>query len=289
MVHANWESLVNDKQYQFDRKSERDFWPIITNGHYLMAFWMMTVGGIYAYRKRLPVFELLFIAVPCWLIWPIGHELWYEVIDHVGFLFISVFVIHIWLHIVFTRKIVRREWLQLTLVVLFSIGLLLWNYQGERIENIFRYSVQARLVTMKVIPEVDYFTPDDNNCLSDMLTSLSHDNNGLVVEFQPEADAFLFLDLAQQGFEFICPLFEKRRPDIIVVHRSRNLPQWWPFGDRALERAGLTKDSVQHIWYSRDETEQWFVAAMSDQVRLGAYYQNMMTGLASKRMLPEEE
>ena len=271
LVHANWDSFVNDMAFQFSRKSERNVWLVITSGHYLIAFWAIILGGIYAYRSRLRAFDLLFLAVPAWLIWPIGHELWYEVIDHVGFLFISVFVIHLWLHLVRINKIVTRQWMQISLIVLFSVGLLWWNYDGRRIDNIFDYSDKAELVSMKVLPEVPYLTSDDRDRLSEVLISLSHEHNGLTVEFEPLADAFSYIGLEKEGVQFICPVFQERKPDILVVHLSRNLPTRWQFSKLALKRAGLTKDLAEHVWYSRDDTEVWFIALLSERIRAEEY------------------
>lgn len=267
LVLANWDSFVHDMIYQFSRKSERNVWQIISNGHYLVAFWIMVFGGIYAHRSRLRAFELLFLAVPGWLIWPIGHELWYEVIDHTGFLLVSLLAAHFWLHLVLNREIVKWKWMKILLVVFFCAELLRWNYNGQRIENIFRYTEQAELVTMKVFPQVPYFTTEDRNRLSQLLTSLARDYRGLTVEFQPDGDAFAFIELEKEGVQFVCPVFQRRNEDLLIVHMSRNLPRWWSFGKLALNSVGLITDLEKHAWYSRNETEMWFVAVLSEKIR----------------------
>ncbi|HEX2896966.1 MAG TPA: hypothetical protein VHP63_02830, partial [candidate division Zixibacteria bacterium] len=89
IIQSNWASFLQDMSYQFGRKGERSFWSEISGAQYLTAIGIMAIGGVYAFVKKLRAFELLFLAVPSILIWPIGHELWYEVIDHAGFLLVS--------------------------------------------------------------------------------------------------------------------------------------------------------------------------------------------------------
>ena len=269
IIYANWESFVQDMSYQFGRKSERSFWSEISGAQYLSGLSIAAICGVYARTKKLRAFELLFLAVPSILIWPIGHELWYEVIDHLGFLLVSVFVIHVGLHLLNEIKDPISSWAKLPLLVILLIGILWWNYSGQRIENVFDYSSRAELLSMKVVPEVPYLTSDDQIRLSGLLSSLFRKNGGLTVEFQPDADALSFVELKRDGVNFVCPLFEKREADILVVHLSRNLPPLYVFEKQALARLGLTHDIEKYAWYKRDSTEMWIIGDLKRKFESG--------------------
>ncbi len=268
-IHANWESFVQDMSYQFGRKGERSFWSEISGAQYLTAFAIIAFGGVYTYLKRIRAFELLFLAVPSIIIWPIGHELWYEVIDHTGFLLVSVFAINIGLHFINENKFTVNKWAKSASIVTLLFGVLWWNYIGQRIENVLDYSANAELLSMKVVPEVPYLTLEEQNRLSGLLSSLSRKSSGLTVEFQPDADAFSFIELKKDGVKFVCPLFQKREADILVVHLSRNLPPLYVFERQALARLGLTSDIEKHAWYKRDSTEMWIIGDLNRKFESG--------------------
>lgn len=269
IIHANWESFVQDMSYQFSRKSERDFWSFISGAQYLTAFAIIAIGGIFAYFKRIRAFELLFLAVPSIIIWPIGHELWYEVIDHLGFFLISIFAIHAGMHFLNENKFIVHKRLKSSLFAVLAVGILLWLILSQRIDEVFDYSDRAELLSMKVVPEVPYLMVDDQNRLSGLLSSLSRKSGGLSVEFQPDADAFSFIELKKAGVKFVCPLFQKREADILVLHLSINLPPLDIFGKQGLARLGLTGDIEKHAWYKRDSTEMWIVGDLNRKFESG--------------------
>ena len=276
LVITNWDSFVHDMQYQLGRKGAWDIWSVVTSGQFPLLALMVFLCWAYAYRSRMLAIELLFLAVPMWLIWPIGHELWYEVTQHTGYLVISVFVVHVWFRLLPAAGFVRYQPVRPVAAILFIILLVAWNYRGERIEDMFHYPDEANMESMAVKPAIPYITADDRACVSKVLRSLTDGSDEISVEFQPHADAFFFLGLEDDGVQFVCPVFQDRERDVLVVHVSRNQPSWWKFGDRTLARAGLTRDSVDHIWYERDRTEQWFIAVVSETIRAGEFYRSQM-------------
>lgn len=276
LIAANWSSFIHDMGFQFRRKGGWDIWLVVTESQYLLLALLVLLGWAKAYSSKIRAIELLFFALPAWLIWPIGHELWYEVIHHTGYLLISMFAIHMWFQLLPASGIAKRGQIKMALTISFIFIVVWWNFRDQRIENMIYYPDRADLVTMGMKHEIPYITSADIALMSELLGSLARDNGSLSVEFQPNGDAFAFLELEQDGVKFVCPVFQKREPDVLVVHRSRHLPTWWAFGDRALDRAGLTKDSSEHIWHERDGTEQWFVVVFSEKVRAGDYYQNRM-------------
>ncbi len=265
LIATNWDSFINDMGYQFERKGGRSLWYVLKDLQYQIDLAVFLLGGVYAYRSKIRGIELLFLALPAWIIWPIGREIWYEVIQYVGYLVISVFVLHVWSHLISTAKFLQGGSLRAFLSGLFFIVLLGWNFRYERIENMFRYPKEADLSSMDMRHDVPYITKDDRTLISEMLSHLSQAHNGLCVEFEPEADALLFVNLEREGVTFTSPMFRKPNPELVIVHISRHLPTWWRHGDVVLDRAGMTRDSVNYIWYERDRTERWYVRAVSEK------------------------
>lgn len=274
----NWESFIQDMGFQFTRKGTVDFWSEITSLHYVIEVAVMLSCWAYAYWHRLKVVELLFLIIPAWLIWPIGHELWYQVIQHLGYLGISILTMHVVMHFALNVTRANGSWWRSTVMVVFLVVVIGWNYRYERIEAMWQYPQSADLVTMDACAEIPYFTPRDRATIADFVMQLSRECGGLEVEFQPNADEFLILDLEHHGVRFVCPLFERRWPDLVVVHDSRHLPDWWKFGKGQLARGGLTLDSLDHVWHSRDSTERWYFVALSEAVRASATYRSRFNG-----------
>lgn len=265
IVQANWESFNQDMSFQFRRKLGREFWSVISGAQYVVALSIVAIGGVYAYFKKLRAFELLFLAIPSILIWPNGHELWYEVIDHTGFLLVSVFAFLTGNNFLNENKFAANKLVKLVSLAILAVGILLWNIFSQRIDEVFNYSARAELLYINVVPETPYLTSLDQARLAGLLSSLSRKNDGLAVEFQPDADAFSFIDLEKEGVKFVCPLFQKQEADILVVHLSRNLPPLDVFRHKGLARLGLTGDIEQQAWYSRDSTEIWIIGDLHNK------------------------
>lgn len=264
LIAGNWESFILDMEFQLLRKARNTTWYLLFGNEALLLYLFILAGSIYAYKVKLRATELLFLATPALIIYPMGHELWYEVIDHLANLVVTVFFLHVWFHIIPIEGSILQRCKQFSLWVALMILLIGWNYRSDRIENMLDYKASFDFTTLGLKGGTAYLTDADQTVLSGILDSLASESGDLLVEFQPHADGFYFLDLAQKNVKFSCPVFQRRKPDLLVVHFSRHLPSWWRFGDNALTRMGKTRHSTQHILYQRDSTELWYFVMAPD-------------------------
>ncbi len=265
LIASNWDSFVLDMKYQFSRKEDAFIWQLLIENEALLLYLFLLIGIVIAIKLEIRVIELLFLALPALIIYPLGHELWYEVIDHLGYLLVAIFFIHISFLIFPIDRSLSRQYKRMGMGILLTALLITWNYRSDRIDNMFNYGSSFNFATMSIKGGAGYITENDQKELTRIIDSLATDKISLIIEFQPHADAFYFIDRAKNNHvTFSCPLFQHRKPDLLIVHFSRHLPNWWPYGIRALARTALTQDSSKHILYQRDQTEKWYFAKMSD-------------------------
>ncbi len=262
----NWSAFMQDMAYQFGRKGKGKPWSFLTTRENLLFLILLIVAAAYAARNKIRSFDLVFLAVPAWLTWRIGHELWYEVLYHVGFLASSLLILSVWVHTIKSWLPEKNRVEQGISIVAFVILLVAWNFRLETIEDMTGYPWCLHLQTMHYTAAVPYITAEDKTRIMGEIEKMA---GGAVasVRFAPEADAFAMLAVSGKKITYVCPLFQRREPDLVVVHYSRHLPAWWTFNDRILAEAGVSRDSVSYIGLQRSGTEQWFIVPTSASAR----------------------
>lgn len=270
---SHWSAFMHDMAYQFGRKEEARPWSFLTTSENLLVLIILVVAGTYAARNKMKSFQLLFLGLPAWLTWRIGHELWYEVIYHVGFLAASLLLLSVWVHLI-------KSWLgqntgikQVSSILIFIVLLVAWNFRLETIQDMTKYPYCLHLQTMHYTGTVPYITDADK---ARIMASIEKISGGRVlsVEFSPAADAFAMLPVSDDKIKYICPLFQRMVPDLVVAHYSRHLPAWWQYNDYMLAKAGVTRDSVSYIGLQRSGTESWYVVPTSAEVRAKLHWQH---------------
>ncbi|MCP4685108.1 MAG: hypothetical protein GY867_06610 [bacterium] len=269
LVLFNRESFLHDMAYQFGRKTDRTLWPVLAQPENLIAL-VVVIGGIaHGLKTRFRASELLVASAPFWLAWSMGREVWYEVLTHIGFLMITVYAFHLWLYW-FPVSGDRRRRLVRVVAAAFLLALLIaWNFRVDRIENPLDYRVDAEMFSMDMEIDIPYFVGADREAVTTILEGLAPENALTEVEFEPLADGLFFQHLDTARFRLRAPVFEERLPDVHVIHVSKSQPHWWSYGDEALERYGLTRDSTRFIQYQRDLTERWYFCVIPKHLKMG--------------------
>lgn len=266
VILLNWDSFLHDMGFQFGRKGARDVWLYVQSGDNLLIVFVIIAGIAHGLRTRFRASELLIVAFPFWISWSLGHELWYEIITDVGFMLITLYGIHLVFHLLPVSGTGRRRAVRMITAGALLVLLVGWNYRSHRVDNPLALGSRAELTTMHIGSDVPYFTDADKRRVADILRELRPADTQIEVEFEPVGDGLFFQELTADSIRVRAPIFQRRLPALYVVHRSRHLPTWWPYGDRALERADITRDSTRFLLYERDSTEQWYFAIISDKL-----------------------
>ncbi len=260
MIYAllNREAFVHDMSFQFGRKMSRGIWSQFNSMENVLVGMMVLGASVYCIKKKMPVITLMALAVPCWLIFRIGLEMWYDVFYSIAYLIFSMIFIQVWIDFTHRQTPFQSRALKWAFTGLFFLLLLCWNYKNDNIENLVHYPNRMEYHTMYLPNGADYVTDADISSVKEYLLSVADDNRPLVVQFAPRADAFFFLSMDSTLIRHSNPLFYDRKPDVHIIHISRYLPANWKHIDKEFTEAGAEPRSDEYIILSRDETETWY-------------------------------
>jgi len=277
---ANWTYFETDMAMQFARKGIRDKLGFITQPEHLLIFILVLIGIVYSRREGLKVIRLLALAIPAWLAWAYGQEVWYQLFQHLAVLIISVILVEIFFHIISSGIEIKSRLLRASTALLFLIVLVGWNVRNDMIEDYFDYPAAATFNTMNLFGAEKYADGSDLDQIASLLNSATPNHDSITVEMQPNADAFLVLDKVDSRIKFSQPLFCSRVPDVYLVHTSANLPTWWKFTTRILNRYGVNPGSDDYVVHQRSHTDKWYCIVTNPNIRLAAEIPYPDTALA---------
>ncbi len=243
-VSGHWSDFQSDMAFQLARKSSYDLSRLITFNN-IGELIVATAAGVYCWRKSLPVGKLFFLAIPAWLVYVIGIEMWYKFMYGMGYFLLAVICLVVLEHY-FTEKSIRifqrlRPVALAVSAVLVLFGALYWH--------------------QRQIPGMEYMTMDDLADVGGQLDSLAVSHPGSVIEFFPTPDAFYFMEQRERGLQFSNPKFSTRRPDYFLVRESAIFAAHFnPESQGVSEIQGWgTGEIAKHLIRSRGGSEKWYL------------------------------
>lgn len=244
-IGANWQDFQLDMSIQFARKSSYNSLSGLISLNNIGEFFIVIVFGLFCWRKSLPVGRLFFLAIPAWLVYKLGIEMWYKFYYGMGYFLLAVIVIVATNHYLSKRSIQRPRFTRPLVLAAAAVVILVFAI----------YWYHGRISTFA------YLTDADIAELSITLDSLAASKPGSVIEFFPSPDAFSFMKLRDKGLRFSNPKFCVRQPDFFLIRRSR-LFQWHynPVSQGVSELPTIDSTVLpKYLIRQREETEKWYL------------------------------
>ena len=249
---CNWNWVAADMAEQFSRKTGRGLlanalsWPGL--GYEIMH--LVAAGGAWAKPRR----WLLVVAfgAACLALYVVGQEMWY-----VPFQFVGI-VLALWLAVAGIHALLRSirtlpRWIPGGFYLIALPALLFHFYLHGIVEDPRGYPRDlAWGWGMRATDADEYCTEDD---LANVVRALRQALPGpapVLLGFDPPGDQMLYTGKLAENIRPFFPVFTDKRPDFILVHRSKYVPDW----------VARHKDSIPadaEPLYSRAGGEQWFL------------------------------
>jgi len=252
-------SFLNDMSYQFARKGQIDILQgfVSTEGLTFLSLSLLCLA--YGTAKRVPATFLLVFAIPAWLVFKVGREMWYQVFHGLSYALLSITLLHVGHHLldhVGTSRVTCTRWL---LPPALAVGLLFWNVSNGRAISGIRYPTNLKWAGMRIPGEVSYLNSTDIRTVRLFLSTLPSQGRPARVQFMPAADALFFHDMDGREILIWEPLFLNERADVYVIHITRYAPSWYSESLKAsLRGMGIDPSDESHIVLQRDGSEIWY-------------------------------
>ena len=255
-VGCNWNWFAADMAEQFARKSDRGLlanalsWPWI--GYEIL--YLAAAATAWAKWRR----GLLVVAfgAACLALYVVGQEMWY-----VPFQFVGI-VIALWLAVAGIHALLRSiralpRWIPGGFYGVALPAMLVHLYFQGIVEDPRGYPRDlAWGWGMRAADSVEYATADDLDRVVRALRQALPDHEPIFLGFDPPGDQMLYTGRLPGHVRPLFPLFTGKRPDFILVHRSKYVPDW----------IARHKDSISAgaaPLHSRDGGEEWHLLRVS--------------------------
>lgn len=258
-VSAHWEHFVSDMSYQFFRKSNVRVWENILNARQLMFVAAIGAAFVIQWFKRTRYGWMLAVSASTWIIYRIGHELWYEVFDGLAYLFLVLFFVEALAQRLNTSTLLSGFRTPLALAVTLA-ALLYWSNRSGVVHSPTESWAGFTWNQIEFPAKTAYYREFDRDIIRIELSKISSPFTRSTVQFLPRADGLLYANMNDSSVIPYSPVFATRPADYYLIHRAQSLPAYWSnFEKRDLLAAGY--DSLETKWlvYHRDSTEQWFL------------------------------
>lgn len=259
-VAGHWDSFVHDMQFQFARKGQRSWVSELYSQdsvRFIVYFLPGLIWSIVGKRQFRPLPALAF---SLWLLWVAGGEMWYRVFYLLAVLIAQILLIALACSAADNLKLLDGKWRRYLLAAVVGVFLLLTNLRFHNIERVWNLNQSLSFCDMTPQLNFPYNEPVDISIVSDKVRKLAIGGT-TTIELVPSADAFLFTQLRDDGYQFSIPLFCKRTPDILIYHDSPTLPAKF----RVLWQEGLTTRGIDTITspefliHENATGEKWYV------------------------------
>ena len=258
---ANWANFWHDMTYQFARKSGRDLLTPLATPENLLILVLLLLAVAYGVKNRLPSLGLLTLAVPAWIVFLLGHEMWYHVYQSLAWALFSIVIIHTGHHMLCTPRRPGCRVLPATVLTVLVAATFGMGYAKGLTPTQANHPPAIAWQDMKTPSEIPYFLPEDRAAITHLLDSLATDNEELVVQFLPRAEAFLQPEILEGRVKTIAPVFADLKADAYIIHCSRYLtPSVYlqaTKDDIAAAGARSLEDGI--LFHQRDAWERWYL------------------------------
>lgn len=247
--------FLQDMQFQLERKSSRDILERLRNDTtmiVLLAGYVLTFPFVLKFaRDRIDVLIFGGISLAIQLF---GLEMWYHIYVAIAALILLVLITGL-THDAISRTRVSAvtRWIGLGAVLL---SLLFVAYDRGFVPSPKRYPDNLRWLGMTMDPKGEYISNDERRMLVDRLNAIAADQPSARVAFNPEGDALAVWN-KDCIFTPYYPMFTTTEPDIVVLHISSFLPNWWR-GHTEETRLRWKVDEGD-LAFTSDDGDQWYI------------------------------
>ncbi len=262
-VAGHWNSFVHDMQFQFARKGQRSWVSELYSQDSVRFIVYLLPGLIWSSLGKKQFRSLLAVALCLWLLWVAGGEMWYRIFYLLAVLLAQILLIALAYSASDNLKLFNGKWRKYVLAVAVGVFLLLTNLRFHNIERVWNINQSISFCDMTPQLNLPYNEPDDISIVSDKVRQMAQPGV-TTIEIVPSADAFLFMQLRDNGNQFSIPLFCERTPDILLFHDSPTLPAKF----RVLWQEGLTTRGIdtvtspEFLIHENPTGEKWYARAI---------------------------
>lgn len=257
-VGINWEHFSSDISFLLKQKLERgDLIRNLLSENNFLTFLLFIFCLKYGIKEQIPSTFLLSIGIPAWFINKVGKEMWYSIYNVLSYLVLSIVLLQITRHIIInTTKSKVKAYLCIALT---AIYLIFWHCKVGRIENLNNYPFEMNWSEMAIQQEIPYIKDSDIEKIREFLNTYNSRNEPIYIQFFPGSDSLFFHDIEGDVFRLSQPLFFGRQPDILIVHMSKYMPEWWlNITQKEISRTGVDSIEEMNILFQRDDSERWY-------------------------------
>jgi hypothetical protein len=251
----HWGDFISDMSYQFARKGKRYLVGPFASWTSRIALCLVLLTFVLSMmQKNRRLILLSLFAGAMWTVNKIGQELWYQVFDALTYLLITIVII----------EQLNPSKKKTYYAVLFAVGLFINAGMGA-IDSPKGYPYSMKWVDMRMESDVRYFTAEDKQTVTRLLSEHQKENQLLRVQFFPNADALLFQDMEDRTIRSVYPaspasIFPPQDRDLFLIHISRYHPKGWggttlPW---ILDDAAIDTTDKRYLLFERDSTERWY-------------------------------
>lgn len=129
-VGLHWQATYTNMKSQWGIKLSRDIRGHLLTTSNVEVMLAALACGAYSWRKHLAVGFLLALAIPAWLLYGVGQEMWYQVFNHLFYALFSIVGVEVLVALIDQLPIAIVARLRYAVASVLTAGFLLWNYQG---------------------------------------------------------------------------------------------------------------------------------------------------------------
>lgn len=249
-VGFHWDWFIADMTVQFSRRTERGWlslalaWPWL--GYGLLYAGALCVAWARQRRWLLPAT----FGAASTALYVVQQEMWYVLFQFTGVILASWLAV-VGIHAILQMVRVLPRWAP-GVLNLFALPALLFHFYLQGIvEDPRGYPRDlAWGWGMRVADNVEYFTGSDLAIVSRKLRQALSGQENVWLAFDPPGDQMLYTGQLDENIHPFFPLFTEQRPDFVLVHRSKYIPDW-------IARYGNSIPDDAMLIHARDGNEQW--------------------------------
>lgn len=246
--HWNW--FAADMAEQFARKTGRGLLANAISRPWIGYEILYLVAGSVAWAKWRQGLLVVAFGAACLVLYVVGQEMWYVPFQFVGIilaLWLAAAGIHAFIQSIRTLP----RWIPVGFNWIVVPAMLLHFYLLGIVEDPRGYPRDlAWGWGMRAENEGRYFTEDDRARIAQALRQTLPDREPILLGFDPPGDQMLYTGRLPGHIRPLFPIFTEKRPDFVLVHRSKYVPDWI-----ARHKDSIPADSIP--LHSRDGSEQW--------------------------------
>jgi hypothetical protein len=258
-VAAHWQVHRVHMGNAFQTKIERNIVGHLFTKDNVVLMLAALCCGVYSLKKRLDAGLLLLLAIPAWLVYGVGIEMWYQVFSVLFYALFSIVAVQVIVHLFDQIPVAIPPPVRYVVATALTALFIAWNYQAGRLAQPLNYPWNIMRGASRGRNDVSYLNEADVAAVGGFLDSLRSPARTVQVRFYPEGDGLLFQTWDGNGLRISRDFFEAKEPGVYILHTSAAMPRWMR-GEmqEQMRTAGVGQSAQPQLLRQRDGTEAWY-------------------------------